>query len=51
MVKVINSLNDEDELYIDINGGYRAANTIRLGLCRILRVMKPKVKLEQKNNQ
>lgn len=47
MVKVINSLDDEDKLYIDINGGYRDANAILLGLCRVLRVMKPKVKVEQ----
>lgn len=47
MVKVINSLEDEDKLYIDINGGYRDANAILLGLCRVLGVMKPKVKVEQ----
>lgn len=47
MVKVVNSLDDEDKLYIDINGGYRDANAILLGLCRVLQVMKPKVKVEQ----
>ncbi|HAU84863.1 MAG TPA: hypothetical protein DCW90_04990 [Lachnospiraceae bacterium] len=41
MTEVVQNIKDGDTLYLDVNGGYRDAVTILIGLCRMLRTIHP----------